>query len=330
MEENKQATWNRDNNENSLQLADIWAMIWNNRLWYVISVVLCLLFAVFYIYKTPKTYVRTSKVIIDEGAQNAALRELTSFSTSSRRSGTNVYNEIQALNSPDLMERVVSRLGYETKYVEKQTLRERELFTNTPVTLILLGDNPPSSFSFDLSRHGDSSFVMNNFKVGAEDVKRTKVTGSFKDTLSTPVGQLMLLPTSYLRRWNNDIHVMWASAMYRAKGFRSNFGVSLSGRESSVVSLTMEDYFPNRAANIINTIVDVYNEDWVANKNRSATNTSQFINERLNVIEQELGGVEEDLKEYKEKNRITDIQNISHTYMSESSAYASKVFRSYQ
>ena len=52
--------------ENSLNLRDIWNMIWDNKWWYVVSVSVCLFVAMIYIYVTPKTYVRTAKVIINE------------------------------------------------------------------------------------------------------------------------------------------------------------------------------------------------------------------------------------------------------------------------
>ena len=75
----RQATWGREEEENTLQLADIWGMIWNNRIWYVLSIILCLFLAVFYLYHTPKTYNRSAKVIVDEAAENSSLRELASF-----------------------------------------------------------------------------------------------------------------------------------------------------------------------------------------------------------------------------------------------------------
>ena len=100
----RQPVWGREEDENTLQLADIWGMIWNNRIWYILSVAICLFLAIFYLYRTPKTYSRSAKVIVDEGAENSALRELASFGTAAatrtRSSGTNVLNEIQAFTSP--------------------------------------------------------------------------------------------------------------------------------------------------------------------------------------------------------------------------------------
>ena len=111
----------------TLNLADIWAMIWNNKWWYVLSICICIFFAVFYIYRTSPTFSRTAKVIIDDSNENSALRDLASFTgglSRMRSSGSNVYNEMEAFSSPDLMCSVVKRLGLETSYVEKQFLRQ--------------------------------------------------------------------------------------------------------------------------------------------------------------------------------------------------------------
>ena len=121
--------------EQSIQFSDLWALVWYHKWWYVFSLLICLFFAVFYLYKTPKTYSRTEKVIVDEDSQASMMRELTSVASSYRRysSGTNVDNELEAFSSPDLMERVVSRLGLETAYVDNQFLRTREMYKNTPL-----------------------------------------------------------------------------------------------------------------------------------------------------------------------------------------------------
>ncbi|MBQ9192499.1 MAG: hypothetical protein IJ156_02115, partial [Bacteroidales bacterium] len=96
--------------EQSLQLADLWALIWDHKWWYVSCILAALFIAAFYLYKTPKTYSRTEKVIVDEDSQASMMRDLTSFAGTARRysSGTNVDNEIEAFAAPDLMQKVVT------------------------------------------------------------------------------------------------------------------------------------------------------------------------------------------------------------------------------
>jgi uncharacterized protein involved in exopolysaccharide biosynthesis len=121
--------------EQSLQLRDLWGLIWGHKWWYVFCVLIALFAAAFYLYKTPKTFSRTEKVIVDEDSQAAMMRDLTSFAGTARRysSGINVDNEIEAFTAPDLMQKVVSRLGLETAYVDNQLLRVREMYKNSPI-----------------------------------------------------------------------------------------------------------------------------------------------------------------------------------------------------
>jgi uncharacterized protein involved in exopolysaccharide biosynthesis len=111
-----------------------------------------------------------------------------------------------------------------------------------------------------------------------------------------------------------------------AKSYCSKLSISLSGKESSVLVLSMIDQYPTRSEAILNSLVDYYNEVWINNKNRSAINTADFINERLVVIEQELATVEEALKKYKASNNLTDIKALANLYLDESSEYASRAF----
>ena len=74
---------------------------------------------------------------------------------------------------------------------------------------------------------------------------------------------------------------------------------------------------------MLNMLIAVYNEEAVNDKNQVAINTADFINERLIIIESELGGVESDLETFKRENQIVDISSEAGMYMSESQKYSS-------
>ena len=320
----------QEEEQQSIKLADIWEIIWNNRIWFILSILLCLMLAGFHLYRTQKSYSRVAKVIVDESAENSTMRDLTAFAGGMSRyryqSGTNVYNEIEALASPDLMVKVVERLHLENIYVEKQLFRTREKYQNSPVELQLAGENA-QAFSFNLIKTGDETFTIKDLKISGEDgVKHEKIDGAIGDTLVTPAGKIVIVPTVNIAEWKNDIAVTHASPKRLSKSYAARLGVSLSGKESSVVVLSFTDRFPSRAESVISTLVSVYNESWIENKNRAAKYTTRFINERLNVIEQDLGGVEADLKDYKARNQITDIDEVAKVYLDQSSEYAAKQF----
>ena len=309
----------------AFNFSDIWAMIWGYKWWYVLSLAVCLIFAAFYLYKTEPTYSRSAKIIINEDAQDATLRDIANISGfGGQSSSVNVNNEVIAITSPDLMQTVVERLGLQTTYTLHQFMRDRELYNNSPIELSLVKPLVTSSFSFNVKRCSDSTFVLSEFTIGSNKLKKERIAGNIGDTLATPAGLIALIPSMYVGNWTDDITISWVNSKVRAKSFPIT--ATISGKQTSVIVLSLNDTYSTRAENILNTLIDVYNDEWVLNKNRSARNTSEFINERLVVIEQELGGIETNLKDYKEKNKLTDIQAISQTYLDESSQYATKSF----
>jgi capsular exopolysaccharide synthesis family protein len=72
-----------------------------------------------------------------------------------------------------------------------------------------------------------------------------------------------------------------------------------------------------RAEDFLNTLIAVYNENWIKDKNQIAISTSKFINERLSVIEHELGNVDNDISSYKSTHLIPDVEAASSMYMSQ-------------
>ena len=201
------------------------------------------------------------------------------------RSFNSVENELEAFASPDLMQVVVERLGLQTRYVEQQFLREVELYHNSPVEMRLAGGNPQSGFSCLLSRNGDDGVVLSDFRI-REDKIKTSVEGRFGDTLQTPAGAVVIYPKEeYLDDFKHDIRMSWANSMAVAKGYCKRLSLNLAGKETSVIVLSLQDRFPARSSAILTSLIDVYNEEWIANKNRSAMNTAEFINERLVIIE---------------------------------------------
>lgn len=326
MENNNNNTFHQEE-EPILQISDIWGMFWNHKWWYVLSLAICLVGAAFYLYRTPVVYNRSTKVIIDESSQDATMRNLGVASANMMRVRTGfntVENEMQALVSPDLMQTVVERLGLQTRYVEKQTLRDLELYP-APVELRIVEGSPKSGFSFVVNNAGDNKVLLNGFKVAGEELD-TEIQANLSDTLATPVGKIILFPTDKIDNFNNPVVVSWTNARSMAKAYAGRLNVSLATKESSVIVLSMNDTYPARAESVLSSLIDAYNEVWINNKNRSAINTTEFINERLVVIEKDLGAVEQALKDYKSKNNLTDIKAAGQAYLQESSHYATKSF----
>lgn len=85
--------------------------------------------------------------------------------------------------------------------------------------------------------------------------------------------------------------------------------------KSTIINIKYTDANPQRAEKILNTLVQVYNEKWLQEKNQIAANTSRFIDERLALLSKELGTVDDSISVFKSRNQITDLERVSDIYL---------------
>ena len=249
--------------ESSFSLTDLWNMIWGYKWFYVISTVVCLCIAALYLYVTPKSYVRVAKLIINEDAQANVMSDLISMTGGSGAGSysSNANNEAEAFASPDLMEKVVERLSLETSYTEDQGIRKVSMYKTSPVEMTRVDTLVKTSFSFRIRKTGEDSFELVDFTVGPEKLKKAEAAGVIGRDVETPVGVVRIDAAMNFGEWDRDIIVFWASPAAWAKVYASNLTVTVTGKNSTVLALSMTDRFATRADRILGTLIDVYNEE---------------------------------------------------------------------
>jgi uncharacterized protein involved in exopolysaccharide biosynthesis len=146
-EELDKQIWNSqdDSDEKLFSIRDIWALFWGHKWWYLLSLILAGCIAYFYLYRTPKLFQSTEKIIIETDQSADVLSDMSASMRRRSYYGQNVANEIVAFKSPDLMTKAVERLGLETNYTDLMVLRERELYNKTPFFMSILGDDNRAS-----------------------------------------------------------------------------------------------------------------------------------------------------------------------------------------
>jgi uncharacterized protein involved in exopolysaccharide biosynthesis len=233
----------------------------------------------------------------------------------------NVDNEIHILRSKKLMNKVVEKLNLDISYYYKGKFRNTEYYKNSPVTVTFIGDvTAPTTFSI-------TPFSENRYKI--EDVmKRGEVydfekKALFNDTLVTPVGVIVVTPTTYLTKdkYNEKINVIKSTKQLTTMRYTGSVSVQLADKKSSVLTIKNKSNNPLRSEDLINTLIDVYNQDAIEDKNIIAENTSRFIEERLSIISMELGDVDKDIEDFKRENKLTDLPNDAQLYLNKGSRY---------
>lgn len=306
-----------------------WA--WEKKWWIALSVALCLCVAAFYIYTTPKQYVRSASVMMKSDSRGQAnIGELEAFKELGGLSNmsVDVLNEIEAFKSPILMERVVKRLHLDTEYYAEGTFKDVLLYGNSPVRIDFAEGTSPAGFTFRVRKTGDNEVELYGFRYKGDKVGDGPVRAALSDTVQTPAGRLTVSPTLlFAEGFGGTMRVACYDASLMAQAYLRKMTFALAQKQTSVIKLGIKDVSIRRGDDVINTLIDVYNEEWVSYMNESTVNTSRFIDERLVVIEQELGQADSNVEKFKRENELFDISSEVAQTVQESSEYSAQYFQ---
>lgn len=296
--------------------------------WFVISLTVCLGVATVYLLRTPAVYTRTASILIKDDANgNSAGANMTNFGDLGLiTTNTNVINEMAVLQSPDLMREVVERLGlYMTYTVEGRFHKEIVYGDQLPIKVSLSGLRDNESASMLLHLDADGTYTLSDLTRNGASVGGT-VKGKLNETVASPYGRLSVVTTArYKKGAEGDIEVARTPIAAAAAGAAGGLGVTQAEEKSNIITLSYQDVNTQRADDILNALVQVYNENWLKDKNQIAVSTSLFINDRLGVIEGELGHVDNDISSYKSSNLLPDVQAVASMYMSQANEANSAV-----
>jgi capsular exopolysaccharide synthesis family protein len=312
----------KDNaSEDFFRLQDLWIIFLTKWYWFVGTVLVALAIAVLYLLITPPEYTRTASVLIkDDPKSGMSTGDMSNFSDLGFfKSKTNINNELLTIQSPSMMKEVVSRLNLDTEYTIRTGLRMRNLYKVAPVTVTFKTPDENVRLGFDITLQPQNQFVLSHFSLLGDDLEG-EITGTFFDSIATPVGVIVLLPTPrYSDVWHNvPIHFRKYRLQSTANAYAQKLSSVLADIDATVIDLSIEDASIQKAEDIINTLINVYNESWIKEKNKVTVSTSEFITNRLVIIENELGNVDENISNYKSKNLIPDLEVTSSLYVTQS------------
>lgn len=306
--------------ENTLNIKDFLFQFINKWYWFVISLAITISAAVFHLLSTPSVYTRSATILIKDDSKSGSSKGGDMVDKSFFRSNTNINNELQTLKSSALMNNVVERLKLNETYTVKSGLRTQELYNTSPV-VVTTGSRTDKNtlIAFTITLDSDKEFTLSDF-IGNNGKVSGSVKGKIGIPVHTPTGTVTLSKTknyasSYL---NTPIRFVRSSIQGMGEAYAARLNAILGSDKTTIINLTISDYSPAKAEDILNTLIQVYNENWILDKNQIAVSTSQFINERLNVIEKELGNVDESISNYKSEHLLTDVNSTSNLYMNQS------------
>lgn len=296
--------------------------------WFVISCLLCGILAFFYIRYTQPEYNAYAKIMILEddnsnAPASAILEELNKFSETKAKS---IEDEIEVLKSRKLMAGVIDRLSINIELLNQGRIYNTPIYpkTNAPIKVNFIASDSVinnSRLSFVIEITSETTF---NYKLQEKDIEHEYQKFSFGQNIVTPIGGIVVIPnpsiTSLTEYIGNTIIVNINPVNSLAESYKEKIIISQVDEFSKVVGISLNDAVKERAQQIINTLIDEYNNNAIEEKNQKAKNTAEFIDERVNLIATDLAEADNKIEQFKTGNKLTDITSEADMYLSTSAS----------
>ena len=308
----------------------VFAHVVLNWQWYILSLIISMSVAFLYLRYASAIYQVSARMLVkDEEKQSfksakQILPNMADFGIMNNSSG--FENELEILQSPVTVHDAVKRLKLYTDYRLDGHIKKQLFYANQPVSVDL---DPMSLDTMDYymyegirslkmaitkiekGYHANISLVYNGkvMKEYSEDID------SLDTSLKTDYGTISFLRNPKYKNNREDrfnkglpLFVTIRPPMVVTLDYMKRLSVEPTSKETTIASIVVSDENVKRAIDFINMLVFCYNDQANIDKNEIAQKTEEFINQRIEKIDAELGMTENSLENYKRRNSVTKLE----------------------
>lgn len=270
----------------------------------------CMLLALFgawlYLrYATPKYMSKSSLYVKSDDGKSSGITGLQDFQNLALPSGlmsNEVDNEVSVVKSKPLLIQVVKKLGLEIKAINEGYVKEAELYETSPIKGSIISLVEPRKFttySYTISPIGATHFKLKD--------EHEEISGTYGLPVKTVSGVFVLYRRLEVP-FNKPLTLEVTNPRIVADNIETSIDVAIPEKKSSIMELSRIGTNPIRSEDILNELMRQYNADAIKDKNAEAMATADFIDERLRLITGELGGIENQKENFKQENKIADLE----------------------
>jgi tyrosine-protein kinase Etk/Wzc len=280
--------------------------------WVVLCTIIFLIGAYIKVrYSTPIYKVQSSLLIKNENGQGGggSGKEISFNELFMNQGAINLSNEIQILRSRPVLQRVARDLNLQKLYYNKGSIRSSLQYGNYPFELeILKMTDSSAGFGFQVNILNDTQFLVNESKT------RIAFGQSFQ------VGNNLCVLNRNLNEslFQYQIRIFlvnWQPLSQAAEGLLGGLTITQATDQATILTLSFDGENTDLGKNVLNTLMSVYDSLIVEDKSKIAFITLRFIDDRLNNLRDELGGVQGNLKNYMIDNQAYNIEEQSKDYL---------------
>jgi capsular exopolysaccharide synthesis family protein len=290
--------------ENSVKLKQMVSKYLGYWPWFLVTIIIALFIVFTYLRYTDVVYKSEAKVklLVDKESSNFTLDVTKLFN----KSNINLENEIALFKSVHLSEQVVKNLKLNVEYYYNSTVRSKQIY-NAP---------------FVVSYHDDISNLKDDLEYSIKvtptgytilDVlsgQKFEIKGyvSDKKIANLPINIKPALGSVITKSIDVNYNVVLKPLDKTALELSNAFEVDAEGKDSDILSISLEGTNGPQSEAIINNLIHVFEADGITDKQEVSRRTINFVDDRFVYLRKELDSIESSKKNYKKSNNLSFIQ----------------------
>ena len=287
------------------------------RYWWLFALSFVMCFGLLYLYlrSTHPSFLISSTVMVEDDAFISFVSGGSSKSNSMLKSmmgggEVNVYNEIEILGSESLVAKAVGELGINCRYFEKTGfMKKKDHYGTSPIVVEApkeVFDTLSVSLPFKIKVHANGTTDITVKKSRFSNYAQLEGV-QLPATVKTPFGLFVVKPTKYFTP--NHEYTITASVsgvIPAALSLQEDMTVDQKAKKTDLIYLDVVDSDVKRGRDFLTTLVRLYNERGLEDKDKQGMATAKFIDDRLSLIYKNLMGSEAEIEAYKKAHNMVD------------------------
>ena len=267
-------------------------------------IIVCILISLFVVYinlrYTNNIFSTSSKIKIIDPSGGL---ELPTQSFVFKRSNINLEDNMQILTSYPILEKVVEKLNLEVQFYVRGRLLVKEI-AQLPLNFVKKNSNVLRTGKYNVKLLKDGiEIYKNDILIESFDSHNTTLKDHSLDF------DLIPFENSSIKNIDDqEFDIIIGTKENKVTSLKSRIKIAIIGANSNLLGITLSGQSKILSERIINTLMEVFIEDGILDRQRISQSTIDFINDRFKVLAKELDTVENENKEFKESRRITSIE----------------------
>ena len=290
----------------NVDLKEVIKIYTNQRKWFIVCVIIAISLAYLVIRYSVPEYAANAKIqILVDTNSSAELSAFTDLGILGAGGGQNtIDDEIEILNSRSNFIEVVRKLKINLKVTALGNVKNTELYQNRPFNINFISNDSiisSSMFEFFIQLRSDSDFGF-----GLERDSPIE-TYSFGNSIPTEIGEIIITPNIpfFSKYKGQQLKVSINPVTLVAEYYRDKMIISPATEYSNIIDISLNDEIKEKAIDIINELVGTYNAHAIEDKKNIADRTSEFINNRIDLISGTLASVDKEAQDLLTEKGIT-------------------------